>query len=132
MKCVELTHCPLAAGHQVHRAKLRRVALADRLGKLALELQEREEELEQHEEEVEESQDMIAPIQENPFLNNRETSSAKPVKQYIVQCIAHPRGMPWVRAQESRQHPVSLDTKPNKMTVAVVNLYGSFLSSSTQ
>ena len=41
-------------------------------------------------------------------------------------------GTPWVCAQESRQHPISLDTKPNKMTVAVMNLYGSFLSSSTQ
>ena len=59
--------------------------MADRLGKLALELQEREEEqeqgLEQQEEEVEESQDMFAPTQENPFLNNRETSSAKPVTE---------------------------------------------------
>ena len=67
-------------------AKLRRVGLADRLGRLAMELQEREEEhgqeLEQEEEEeVEESQDMFAPTQENPFLNNRETSSAKPVRQ---------------------------------------------------
>ena len=35
-------------------------------------------------------------------------------------------GMLWVRAQESRQHPVALDTKPNKMTVVVRNLYGSF------
>ena len=41
-------------------------------------------------------------------------------------------GTPWVRAQESRQHSVSLDTKPNKMTAAILNLYGSFLSSSTQ
>ena len=41
-------------------------------------------------------------------------------------------GTPWVCAQESRQHAVALDTKPNKMTVAVVNLYGSFLSFITQ
>ena len=69
-----------------YAAKLRRVGLADRLGKLAMELQEREEEQgqeleQQQEEEVEESQDMFAPTQENPFLNNRETSSAKPVRQ---------------------------------------------------
>ena len=41
-------------------------------------------------------------------------------------------GTPWVRAQESRQHPVLLDTKPNKMTAAILNWYGSFLSSGTQ
>ena len=70
-----------------YAAKLRRVGLADRLGKLAMELQEREEEQgqeleqQQEEEEVVESQDMFAPTQENPFLNNRETSSAKPVRQ---------------------------------------------------
>ena len=40
-------------------------------------------------------------------------------------------GAPWVCAQESRQHPVSLDTKPNKMTGGILNMYGSFLSSST-
>ena len=41
-------------------------------------------------------------------------------------------GTPWVPHQESHQQPISLDTKPNKMTAAVLNLYGSFLSSSTQ
>ena len=40
-------------------------------------------------------------------------------------------GTPWVCDPESRQHPVSLETKPDKMTVAILNLYGSFLSSST-
>ena len=48
-----------------------------------MELQEREEEQEQgqelQEEEVEESQDMFAPTQDNPFLTNKEPSSAKPV-----------------------------------------------------
>ena len=34
--------------------------------------------------------------------------------------------------QESDKHPVSLDTKPNKETAAISNLYGGFLSSSTQ
>ena len=39
---------------------------------------------------------------------------------------------PWVCAQESHQHPVLLDTKPIQMTAAILNLYGSFLSSGTQ
>ena len=40
-------------------------------------------------------------------------------------------GMPLFCAQESCQHNVVLNTKPNKMTVAILNLYRSFLSSST-
>ena len=39
---------------------------------------------------------------------------------------------PWVCDQESRQHPILLDTKPDKMTAAVLNSYGSFFSSGTQ
>ena len=39
---------------------------------------------------------------------------------------------PWVRDQESRQHPNLLDTKPDNVRAAVLNLYGSFLSSGTQ
>ena len=64
-----------------YAAKQRRVGLADRLGKLAMELQEKEEKEEEEksreaaeqEEEEEESQDMFAPTQENPFLASRET-----------------------------------------------------------
>ena len=65
-----------------YAAKQRRVGLADRLGKLAMELQEKEEkdeekktaEQDDEEEEGEESQDMFAPTQEtNPFLASRET-----------------------------------------------------------
>ena len=64
-----------------YAAKQRRVGLADRLGKLAMELQEKEEKNEEKraadqdddEEEGEESQDMFAPTQENPFLASRET-----------------------------------------------------------
>ena len=40
--------------------------------------------------------------------------------------------MQWVCAQESRQQPVLLDSKPDKMTVAILNVYGTFLSYSTQ
>ena len=52
--------------------------MADRLGKLAMDLQEKEEKEEEKkaaemEEEDEESQDMFAPTQENPFLASRET-----------------------------------------------------------
>ena len=64
---------------------MRRVGLAERLGKLTMELQEREEELEK-------SQHVFAPSQENPFLNNRESSSAKPVKQYSTVYSVHSRG----------------------------------------
>ena len=32
---------------------------------------------------------------------------------------------PWVCAQDSRQHPVLLDTKPNKITAAILKLYVS-------
>merc|ERR1712130_818480 len=61
-----------------YAAKQRRVGLADRLGKLAMELQEKEEKEEERsrdekEEDEEESQDMFAPTQENPFLASRET-----------------------------------------------------------
>merc|ERR1712192_154033 len=64
-----------------YAAKQRRVGLADRLGKLAMELQEKEEKDEEkntaeqdEDEEGEESQDMFAPTQEtNPFLASRET-----------------------------------------------------------
>ena len=63
-----------------YAAKQRRVGLADRLGKLAMELQEKEEKEEEksreaaeQEEDLEESQDMFAPTQENPFLASRET-----------------------------------------------------------
>ena len=38
----------------------------------------------------------------------------------------------WVYAQESRQHPVLIDTKPDKMATAILKWYWSFLSSSTQ
>ena len=38
----------------------------------------------------------------------------------------------WVCAQESRQHPVLIDTKPDKTTEAILTFYGSFLSSITQ
>ena len=39
---------------------------------------------------------------------------------------------PWVRDQESHQHPVLLDTKPDKIAAAILNFYESFLTSSTQ
>merc|ERR1719507_636672 len=61
-----------------YAAKQRRVGLADRLGKLAMDLQEKEEKEEERnreaveKEEEEESQDMFAPTQENPFLASRE------------------------------------------------------------
>ena len=35
--------------------------------------------------------------------------------------------MQWVHDQESRQHPVSLDTKPDLIAEAILNLYVSFL-----
>ena len=64
-----------------YAAKQRRAGLADRLGKLAMELQEREEEEQEveadREEEGEESQDMFAPTQENPFLANRDNATPK-------------------------------------------------------
>ena len=41
-------------------------------------------------------------------------------------------GTTWVCDQESRKHPSSIDTKPNKKTTAISNLYGSFFSSNTQ
>ena len=54
----------------------------------------------------------------------------------ILIWVVHPSlegsGTPWVRAQESNQHPISFNTKPNKMTVAVLNLYASVFSSSTK
>ena len=31
---------------------------------------------------------------------------------------------PWVCVQEIRQHPVSFDTKADKMTAAILNFYG--------
>ena len=56
------------------------------------------------------------------------------VQQKIL-LISHPSleciGAPWVGAQESRQHPDLLDTDPNKMTATILNLYGSYMSSST-
>jgi len=65
-----------------YAAKQRRVGLADRLGKLAMDLQEKEEKEEEEklketaEKEDEESQDMFAPTQENPFLASRELPKA--------------------------------------------------------
>ena len=41
-------------------------------------------------------------------------------------------GTPLVRAQESHEQTALLDTKHNKMTAGILNLYRSFLSSSTQ
>ena len=58
------------------------MGLADRLGKLAMDLQEKEEKEEEEkmkesaEKEDEESQDMFAPTQENPFLASRELPKA--------------------------------------------------------
>merc|ERR1712241_723157 len=65
-----------------YAAKQRRVGLADRLGKLAMDLQEKEEKEEEEkmketaEKEDEESQDMFAATQENPFLASRELPKA--------------------------------------------------------
>ena len=39
---------------------------------------------------------------------------------------------PWMCDQESRQHPVLLVTNPDRISVAILNLNGSFLSFSTQ
>jgi len=57
-----------------YAAKLRRVGLADKLGQLAMDLQEQQEKEEEekqaggHVEDEDESQDMFAPTQENPLL----------------------------------------------------------------
>merc|ERR1719480_229455 len=53
-----------------YAAKLRRVGLADKLGQLAMDLQEQQEEKQAggHVEDEDESQDMFAPTQENPLL----------------------------------------------------------------
>ena len=59
-----------------------------------------------------------------PTLSTQDYRAANPSLEGI--------GTPWVCDQESHQHPVSLDTKPHKMTAGVLNLYGSFLSSITQ
>ena len=77
-----------------YAAKARRVGLADRLGRVAMDLQEREEEQkreeqgEQEEEEEEESQDMFAPTQENPFLAKRE--AVAPLKVLHLHLHLHP------------------------------------------
>ena len=44
-----------------------------------------------------------------PTLSTQDYRAANPSLEGI--------GTPWVCDQESHQHPVSLDTKPNKMTV---------------
>jgi len=73
-----------------YAAKLRRVGLADKLGQLAMDLQEQQEKEEEekqaagHAEEEDESQDMFAPTQENPLLaaaakRDSLTKSAQPV-----------------------------------------------------
>jgi len=73
-----------------YAAKLRRVGLADKLGQLAMDLQEQQDKEEEEKqaarqgEEEEESQDMFAPTQENPLLaaaakRDSFSKSAQPV-----------------------------------------------------
>ena len=64
----------------------------------------------------------------------------KPVVQLVgllYAALVHPPPLEgidaqWVLAQQSRRQPILFDTKRNKMAVAILNSYGSFLSSSTQ